>query len=353
MIFDPTSFKNDVLVGEGFFDFFDNIKRMNIRLPKDPEPTVFELKIEELINGATVKKSDEDDDIFTLDVRNGCRLCNDNNILISAYDEAINKYSTLEGKAVYVSHSLIYLHDNKYYPVNKLTMLFVTKSKMIAKNMSNCIVADKWDIDTTANVEIARQKRDFITTYSSDKSLLLIDGPFLAGDGLAVFRGIIKERFVDHEIVPIFIVKNSNTSLVVDSISELKGQYNSDLHWSNEILGAGQRTRFFEYTDKYNKDNSKMFCYMKFYDKASPIRIEIPTAIYQTCFSSIKSFLDIIYYTILEQGNVNTNPQARPIAVAEMFARETLNLVNFNKDMKNSLLTPTMNENRGMEYECR
>ena len=45
------------------------------------------------------------------------------------------------------------------------------------------------------------------------------------------------------------------------------------------------------------------------------------------------------------------NPQARPIAVAEMFARETLNLVNFNKDMKNSQLTPTMNENRGMDYE--
>ncbi|WP_400206594.1 DNA double-strand break repair nuclease NurA [Candidatus Methanarcanum hacksteinii] len=350
MIFDPSSFTNDVLVGDGFFDFFNNIKKMNIQLPEEPEPTIFEIRFDKLFDGATIEKSDEVEDIFSLDVKNGCKLSNDDNILISAYDEAINKYSTLEGKAVYVSHSLIYLHDNKYYPINKLTMLFVTKSKLIANNIPNCIIADKWDIDTTANVEIAHQKRDFITAYSSDNSLLLIDGPFLAGDGLAVFRGIIKERFIDHGIVPIFIVKNSNTSIVVDGVTELKGQYNSDLHWSNKILKAGQRTRFFKYTDKYNEDNSKMFCYMKFYDKASPIRIEIPTAIYLKYLPSIKSFLDIIYYTILEQGNM-INPQARPIAVAEMFARETLNLVNFNKDMKNSQLTPTMNENRGMDYE--
>ena len=183
MIFDPSSFTNDVLVGDGFFDFFNNIKKMNIQLPEEPEPTIFEIRFDKLFDGATIEKSDEVEDIFSLDVKNGCKLSNDDNILISAYDEAINKYSTLEGKAVYVSHSLIYLHDNKYYPINKLTMLFVTKSKLIANNIPNCIIADKWDIDTTANVEIAHQKRDFITAYSSDNSLLLIDGPFLAGDG--------------------------------------------------------------------------------------------------------------------------------------------------------------------------
>lgn len=350
MKFDPSLFRSDVLVGDGFFDFFNNIKKINIKLPEDPEPTYFDIRLDRLFDGAIIEKSDEENDVFILDVENGCKLANSNDILISAYDEAINKYSTLEGKAIYVSHSLVYLHDDKYYPVNKLTMFFVTKSNIIARDVPNCIVADRWDLDTTANVEIAHQKREFITTFSSDNSLLLIDGPFLAGDGLAVFRGIIKEKFIDNGIVPIFIVKNSNTSLVVDGVPELKGYYNSDLHWSNQILQPGQRTRFFKYKDQYNADNSKMFCYMKFYDRASPIRIEIPVAIYSKYYPSIKSFLDIIYYTILEQGDLS-NPQVRPIAVAEMFARETLNLVNFNRDIKTAQLTPTMNENRGMEYE--
>ena len=138
--------------------------------------------------------------------------------------------------------------------------------------------------------------------------------------------------------------------MVIDNISGLKGQYNSDLHWSNKFLRAGQRTKFFVYTDINNPDNSKVFCYLKFYDKSSPVRIEIPTAIYKKYLPSINSYLDIIYYLILEQGNFD-NPQPRPIAVAEMFARETLNLVNFSKDMRNSQFTPTMNENRGMEYD--
>lgn len=332
-----------------FFEFFNNISRMNIKLPIDPEPNFFDIKLDRVFDNASVSESNEIENIYKLDVHNGCKLVGDDHFLISAYDESINKYATLEGKAVYVSHSLIYLHGDRYYPVNKLTMMFVTKSRQVASQVSNGVFADKWDLDTTANVEISTQKRDFLTKYSCDNSLLLIDGPFLAGDGLAVFRGIIKERFIDHGIIPIFIVKNSNTSLVVDSIPEFRGQYNSDLHWSNGILKAGERTKFFNYTDKQNPDNSKMFCYLKFYDTASPIRIEIPTAIYIKNRPSINSFLDMIYYMIVEQGNMG-NPQVRPIAVAEMFARETLNLINFNKKMSCSDFTPTINEERGMEY---
>ena len=350
MLFNPTTFKNEVLVGDGFYEFFSDIDKLKIKLPEGPEPVGYEIDIERINNDAKITRSEEEKDRYDLDIKNGCLLTNHENILISAYDEAINRYSAIEGKATYVSHSLIYLYEGKYYPLNKLTTLFVTKSEEISKTMTNAVFADKWDIDTTTNVKVSEQKRDFITKYSCDNSLLLIDGPFLAGDGMAVFRGIIKERFIDHGIVPIFVVKNSSAELVVESISALKGKFNSDLHWSKTILEEGQRTCFYRYTDKKIPDNTKMFCYMKFSKNASPIRIEIPTAIYYKYQPSINSYLDVIYYTLIEQGNFY-NPQPRPIAIAEMFARETLNLYDFNKEMKLSNFTPTMNQNRGMEYD--
>lgn len=350
MQFDPHTFTDEVLVGEGFFEFFKNIGKLKIQLPEESEPMPLETVFDRPLEGNYVCASDETSPVYNLDPQNGCKISCEGKYLVSAYDESINKYSTLEGKAVYVSHSLVYLFNERYYPINQLSTFFVTKSKDISDQLTNCILADRWDIDTTANVNIAKQKKEFLNKFACDNCLLLIDGPYIAGDGFAVFKGIVKERFLEHGIVPIFIVKNSSSSLIVDNNLQLKGKYNSDLHWANKLLRAGQRTKFFMYTDKNNRDNSKVFCYFKYNTGASPIRIEIPTQIYEHYKPSLSTYLDMIYYYILEQGDYR-NPQPRPIAVAEMFARETLHLVKFTEDLKNSLLTPTMNEERGMEYE--
>lgn len=350
MKFSPDTFTDEVLVGDGFFEFFKSIGKLKIQLPEESEPISLETFLDRPLEGNYVCASDETKAVYFLDAQNGCKLACDGTYLVSAYDESINKYSTLEGKAVYVSHSLVYLFAEKYYPVNQLSTFFVTKSKTISEQITNCILADRWDIDTTANVNVSKQKKEFLNKYACDNCLLLIDGPYIAGDGFAVFKGIVKERFLDHGIIPIFVVKNSNSSLIVDNNLELKGRYNSDLHWASKQLQVGQRTKFFMYTDKVNTDNSKVFCYFKYNSSSSPIRIEIPTQIYEQYKPSISSYLDMIYYFILEQGNFK-NPQPRPIAVAEMFARETLHLVKFTEDLRNSGLTPTMNEERGMEYE--
>ena len=55
--------------------------------------------------------------------------------------------------------------------------------------------------------------------------------------------------------------------------------------------------------------------------------------------------LDCIYFAILAQGDLK-NPQVRPVAIAERYARETVKFLDANSIMKNSSLMPTMNQAR-------
>lgn len=59
----------------------------------------------------------------------------------------------------------------------------------------------------------------------------------------------------------------------------------------------------------------------------------------------IIQIMDMIYYLILAQGDIN-NPQARPIAVAEAYARATLGLIDIEKIMKEVGVSPTINQTR-------
>ena len=49
---------------------------------------------------------------------------------------------------------------------------------------------------------------------------------------------------------------------------------------------------------------------------------------------------------MFENGD-KKNPQVRPIAIAEKFARQTRKFTNVQKLIKDSGLIPTMNEERG------
>jgi len=329
----------------------EKIKKTNVKLPNAPE-ILGSIGVESdgIQDGGKLSIiEDVGKTAFKLDLRKGEAISKKESTLMSAYDESIAKFSCLEGKAVYVSHSLVYVFGDKYYPLNMLTAMFVTGSDLVSKRISDdykvVMTNENWGADTTANVEIAKQKRDFLEKYCYDESILLIDGPFLAGDGLAYFKSI-KKTFVDRKIVPIFIVKNSASRMIIDSIPSYRGKYNSDLHLANEMLNAGERTQFFKYSD--DKGNTKVFCYLKFQKGSSPIRIEIPTEVYTKFTSEVISTLDLVYYLIMVQGDYS-NPQARPIAIAEKYARETLHLIDFNKLMKSATLTPTINEERGIE----
>ena len=339
-------FNKAVQIDGKFRQLIDEIKSADIRLPKNPVVVSGMIDLFPDLSKHIVVPLESISDIYPLNLNAGCKIASTPNLIISAYDESIAYYSSLEGKVAYVSHSLVTMYNGQYYPLNRLNLTFCTRSKLVHQRIPGSILAKDWDVDVTISVDIAKQKRQFLSENAISKSILLIDGPFLAGNGSFTFYETIDE-LLDRSIIPIFIVKNSYSSLLIENLEGLKDQYNSDLHYANEILIEGTRTPFFKYTSEEG-NKSKVFCYLKYKEHYSPFRIEIPTIVYNKFRDVVEQSMDLIYYFIKVQGSM-TNPQVRPIAVAEMFARETLNLIDINKDSIQMKLTATMNERRGME----
>jgi hypothetical protein len=75
------------------------------------------------------------------------------------------------------------------------------------------------------------------------------------------------------------------------------------------------------------------------------VRVEFFVDTFERYSSSIGPVMDMLQYLTIVQGDIH-NPQVRPIAIAEMYARETLKLVNFQRLMRESGLHPTMNQER-------
>ena len=98
------------------------------------------------------------------------------------------------------------------------------------------------------------------------------------------------------------------------------------------------------YKDEHNPKNVKIFCYLKAFN-LSPQRIEFHADTYLRYKSKINEIMDLIFYLLLVHGD-RKNPQVRPIAVAEQYARETLHITNSYEIIKTSGLIPTMNQER-------
>ncbi len=116
------------------------------------------------------------------------------------------------------------------------------------------------------------------------------------------------------------------------------------MHWAYKYLKKGQRTNFFKYADRNNPDNAKIFCYIKVFD-LSPQRVEFHIDTFQKYREKMDEIMDLIHYLILAQGDLK-NPQVRPIAIAEKYARDTLRLTDIYKLARKSGLVPTMNQER-------
>ncbi|MDV0447710.1 hypothetical protein MsAg5_16210 [Methanosarcinaceae archaeon Ag5] len=300
-------------------------------------------------------------DIITyenLDAKNGLEYYNSKIVL--GYDESIQKYQALEGAAYFTSHSLIMLdpEEKDYIPSSFLTFYFYTRSKTILEN-SEYIKS----VDTSSNPEDVSDftNEQFESAYKKDyandrsyliskcppNSILFVDGP-LIGAQMSEYTVKMNHALLEKNIVPIFFIKNSSSNLVIDNVSELRSKFNSDMHWSYQFLKQGQRTNFFKYTDKTNSSFSKVFCYLKPFKNRSPQRVEIHTKTYEMYKNEIDSIMNLVYYFLLVHGDVN-NPQVRPVAIAEMYARHTLNVFNIYEMVNSTKLTPTMNEVRGFK----
>jgi len=328
-----------IIIKDSFRDTILSIKDANIKLPLYPEDG--EEFIDPNLSAGRVEQLEEEM-VRTLDIKSGMDFSR-MGITIAAYDESIQRYSSMEGKAVFTAHAIVIPRIEDYAAITYLTAYFYTKSEEIGRIAGFTTIKD-------GNMEPSYDKlmdELYLMQEVPPDTVLFIDGPLIAGD---VYTTMISEqkRFKEKNIVPVFFVKNSNSNLILDYTNITKNRYNSDMHWASSILKAGQRTSFFRYTDAVNERNTKVFCYLKFFSSRSPVRVEFFTDIYRSYSGLINSIMDLVLYMLICQGNPK-NTQIRPIAIAEMYAREIVKIVNVKEIMRKSGVTSTMNEERDFE----
>ena len=278
---------------------------------------------------------------YKLDAKIGEELSN--KIVIWAYDESFNKYVSLEGTAFLTSHSLIVHGRKDYLPVIFMTFYFYTHSKEYG-NKSQCIkCSKKTEVEFKKDYVKDRERLLSEAIPSKSNSLIFIDGPLIAAQ-ISSSTVRLNRKLLEKNMIPIFCVKNSFSNMVVDNTKELRGKFNSDLHWAFKTLKCGERTNFFKYVDRHSPEKSKIFCYVKAFD-ISPQRIEFHPKTYEKYGSLMKDLMSLVYYLMLVQGDM-INFEVRPIAIAEKYARDALKLVDLVKVMRSIYTTPTMNQDR-------
>jgi hypothetical protein len=316
----------------------EELSHRDVFLPPEGEPQNFSGSMG-LITESGKLTALEEIAAYPVDAKAGCRLTED--FTLCAYDESWLRFEALEGTAYFTTHALVLLTDSDYVPVVLATFYFYTRSKAMTANSEFIKYSEAVDVDY--HRDYLRDKVNFLLSHVPPKCLLLIDGPLISGD-LYTIMSDANELLLEREILPVFFVKNSLSNVVTENIDGLRGAYNSDMHWLNELLHVGQRSSFFKYQDLHNPKNAKVFSYLKSVN-SSPQRVEFHHETYRKYEESIPNIMDLVYYLMLVQGST-TNPQVRPIAVAEAYARSLLRYVDIDKQFKQAKITPTMNQVR-------
>jgi hypothetical protein len=315
------------------------MKKLRITLPSNPSDLEMDFNTYSYPQSAELVSKMEEIDRFKLDPHNGERICKRS--LICAYDESIDRFQGLEGTAYLTSHSLILHGGSDFVPMNLLTFYFYTRSRLLSQDSKNIKYSEDPEVDSKK--DYIEDRKTLLDENVPDESLIFIDGPLIGGQ-MSSSTVELNDLLVVRKAVPIFFVKNSASNLVTDNIKELRGKYNSDMHWAYKYLKDGERTNLFRYEDPNNRDFAKIFCYLKAFN-TSPQRIEIDAKTFAKYADIIDSLFDLVFYLLLAQGDLK-NPQIRSIAIAEKYARNTLNLINFVQMMKELGITPTMNQER-------
>lgn len=223
-----------------------------------------------------------------------------------------------------------------------VSLKFFTKSNLIsakATDLSDIIKSN--DIAKSITDEYIRERKYFLSKAAPNDSLMFIDGPMFSG---AATNGnfILINELLSKNCRPIFFVKNSESTIITERFDFAK-EYNSDLHWAYANLEVGEVSPVFAYTIE---GRSKAMCFMKVFDKRSPVRIEFPLKEFEENWYNDDVF-DQIFYQFLANGSAN-NMQPRIIQISEMYAREILKSTNLYKEINKMGLTKNMNEERGM-----
>jgi hypothetical protein len=265
-----------------------------------------------------------------------------NKYVCCGYDESKLMYKALEGQAHLTAHSMIYVGENDFEPINYISYYFYTRSNKISSESSSLTLTD--DPISKSNLDYVTDRNYFLKNWSIENSILFIDGPLIGGNISKYTVDLVKDLH-EKNIIPIFFIKNSDSNLVTDNSSDLINKYNSDLHWAFDFLRIGERTNLYMYSDEHHpKEFAKVFCYIKPFN-ISPQRIELHITTYTNFKDHLNDIFNLIYYLLIVQGDIK-NPQIRPIAIAEKFAREVISITDQFTQIKYAGLTPIMNQVR-------
>ena len=280
------------------------------------------------------------------DINSNYPLCPAENSLMNqwniyGYDESTQDYKALEGDLMFCSSSVIKIED-KY--VFNLTVLpyFLTSMKKFKGNRDEEIRFTE-NPTKERNMILIKTKTEAILESAEPNSIVLIDGPLVGGMASKYMRDMDNE-LRKKNCIPLYFVKNSDSRLVIDCDSKLSREFNSDFHWSAHRLKEGSRSAFFKYTDKRNPSNSKVFAYLKAL-AGFPERIEMHPLTYEKYNGLLPSLMNLIAYFYVVQGDFS-NPQVRPVSIAEKYAREGLRILNIPVLLSRLGFRPTINQVR-------
>jgi hypothetical protein len=335
------SFYSKFILDSRFNEVIEDLRKKNIHANNPMDISLN--KGDDYPYGADVKVQAVDQiKKIKLDPKIGQKMTNE--YKICAYDESLVKIPALEGSGFFISHSLITLSEDRYVPLIFLTFNFYTRSRAIADG-NNSLTFTTEPLDLASKIQYLNDRKETLSRYTPDSSVLLIDGPLIGGQ-MTDYNMKLNAELLKRGIFPIYFVKNSDSSLIVDSSTNLKGNYNSDLEWAFKTLDPGERTGLFKYSDLSDPigNKKKIFSYLKAFS-APPCRVEFDETTYLRFGKIIDEIFHMIFYLLLAQGNPQ-NPQARPIAIAEAFAREALKVVDFDEVIHRTGIRTTMNYTR-------
>lgn len=330
---------NRVIVQDQFYEKLDAIRKINLNFRQPPSITEQANPPDYLSSHASLSQIDPDL-FYDCDPKNGMEYAN--KTLFSGYDESKAQFLALEGEAQLTTHVITQIFSEDIIPSCRVSFYFYSKSKQLQEQSK--YVKYSQDISSDSTLDYISDRNEMISSSVLGDSVLFIDGPLIGGN-ISSYNLKLVNSLHEKNILPVFIVKNSDSNLVTDYSPNFEGKYNSDLHWAYNILKQGQRSALFRYTDQVNPLNSKVFCYIKPFNRVTTQRIEFSVPTYATYKSEVTWIFDLVYYLILDHGS-ETNPQIRPIAMSENYARDILKLINFERLLMSSSLVPIMNETR-------
>jgi hypothetical protein len=328
-----------IIISPDFYETIEDLKKATINIRGSPYYLTPSEEDEFGTNGGVTLL---DNSVFSdLDPEDGHSTIVNRDRYLCGYDESMLCIPALEGIGYFFSHSLVLLGKESYLPVIQLSFRFYTRSKTIANGANKITYCA--DTIVESKRDYVKDKRNLIENYVPAHSVLLLDGP-LVGSQITSENVKMNRNLLQKDIIPLFVVKNSESLMVVNSRPELKDRFNSDLEWAYRVLKKSQMTPLFYYQDSYSSEKNKVFTYLKIFD-SSPVRVEFHRETYEQYKDEISKIFNIISYQLLSQGDP-TNPQPRIVAIAEEFARRALDVGNVRRMLEEINIVPTMNATR-------